>query len=80
MIKDVSVGGEHYYAELKDHGGYQFVLTKATKLSGPVHSTPANYSVETLLVNIPTVFAFGQLYTVQLKNNGEGVFSLTKAE
>ena len=80
IIKDVAVNGENYSAELKDQGGFQFLLTKTTLLSKSVHNTPANYSADTGLVNIPSVFALGRLYTVQLKNNGAGVFSLTKAE
>lgn len=80
IIKEIKVSGLTYYAELKDQGGFQFVLTNATKLSEPKYATPANYNPETLFVNIPSVFAFGQLYTVQLKNNGHGIFSLVKAD
>jgi hypothetical protein len=80
IIREVRVNGISYYAELQDQGGFQFVLLNASELSEPVHSTPADYSFDTLVVNIPSVFAFGRLYIVQMKDNGSGVFSVTQAE
>ncbi len=61
IIKDVLADGRTYYAELQDQGGYHFSLTDAIELPGSVHSGPADYSFETLLVNIPAVFAFNTL-------------------
>jgi hypothetical protein len=79
IIKDVLADGRTYYAELQDQGGYIFSLTDAIELPGSVHSGPADYSFETLLVNIPAVFAFNTLYKVQMKNDGDFLFSLVDA-
>ena len=80
VIKEVNAAGLVYYVELQDQGEFQFLLTKVTGLSDSVHKTPASYSFESLLVDIPSVFAFGKLYTVQMKNNGSNVFFITKVE
>ena len=80
IIKDVYVQGKSYYAELQHQGNNQFSLSQYIQLSSTIHSVPANYNIESpLVMNIPTVFAYGKVYKVQMKNNGQWLFSLTEA-
>jgi hypothetical protein len=79
-IKDVHVNGETYYVKLQDQGGFQFSLVDSLKLKGTSHPLPASYHFDSLLLDIPSVFAFGKLYTIEMKNDGNWLFSLTKAE
>ena len=63
-------GGRSYYVELQGSENFQFQLRTATLLSNPTDEAPASYNFNTLLLDIPSVFAFGKNYKVQMKNNG----------
>ncbi len=74
-LKDVSAGGQHFYAELKDQGGFQFALQNVYQLTEALTDTPASFNGSK--VTVPSVFAFGGYYTVELVSNG-ATFAVTQ--
>lgn len=82
-IRNVSVNGISYYAGLIDQGGQQFQLIYATShehlLVPEEVKIPATYNVETLILDIPSVFAYGKLYKVKMKDNGQKLFTILEA-
>lgn len=79
IVSNVVAEGINYYVELQDRGDFQFQRGKVTALNSQEHITPAHDNVETLLLELPKVFAFGRFYSVKMQNNGDGVFSVIKA-
>jgi len=76
-LKDVRVGADIYSVTLQKDNDFNFQLTGSTLLAGGVHNSPAFFDFETLLVDIPEVFAFDQIFKVQLKKiTDDWLFSL----
>jgi Leucine-rich repeat (LRR) protein len=79
-IDDVRVGDQHYSAILQNRGDFQFSLISTVRLAGGTHSMPAVYDLSALQIIIPSVSAFGSLYTATLQYNPEqALFSLVSA-
>ncbi len=76
-LKDVTAGSQHYYVELKDQGGYKFALQNLYPLNEATTTTPANFDGKK--VTIPSVFAFGGYFVVDLVSNGS-TFAVTRAD
>lgn len=74
-INDVRIGGGQILAaELQGVGPGQFKLTRTTDLAKPVSLIPAFFNFDTNLADIGRVYAFQQLYAVQLQNIGNNIF------
>lgn len=82
VVRDVWVGNTDnvYYAELHNNGHFQFQLGRVIRIPGTIHVEPANYSVETSLFNFPTIYAYNKLWKVQMKNQGNWLFTLEVVE
>ncbi|MFI3186463.1 MAG: hypothetical protein QX198_10840, partial [Methylococcaceae bacterium] len=80
IVRDVWSGNDVYYAELQNVGDYHFQLTRADIIGGTMHLMPGYYGFTPFIANLPNVFAFGKLWTVQLKNQGDWLFTVEKAE
>ena len=78
-VRDVVAGGNIYYAELQNMDNFRFQLLKAFTLPGTIHAYPAEYRTDSLLASLPTVFALGKTWKVQLKYQ-DGLFVLDHAE
>lgn len=72
-LKDVEAGGQHYYAELQDEGGYTFALKYVQPLSGATQSRISQFDGQR--VTIPSVFAYGGYYAIELLP-AKGLFQL----
>lgn len=80
-IKNVDVGGKHYFVELQNQGlGGQFAfgLNRTVPLdhAEPVLINQSVYDTRKLELNLPHVFAGGQYYQVVMKNDQFLVFSI----
>lgn len=79
-LKEVQVGNQIYTASLQKQADFSFKLTSVTLTNFTVLLNPAFYNPESSLLDIPKVFAFDQLYEVQLKQISDEFFTLEKAE
>lgn len=81
IVRDVWAGPYVYYAELQNIGNLRFQLKRAIILPGPIHAQPADYDSTPLIANLPSVFAFGKNWKIQLRNDqGLGTFSIAAYE
>jgi len=79
-IKDIRVGAEVIAASLKKRPDFSFELISTSALASGVFSHPAFYDYDTLLADIPQVFAFDELYAVSLKKrSNEWVYEIERA-
>ena len=79
IVRDALAGGSVYYAELQNTQDYRFQLLKAIVIPGAIHAEPATYNYDTLLADLPTVFALGRTWKVQLRYSN-GLFGLEHYE
>jgi hypothetical protein len=81
-IKEVRVGNKIYTASLKKQANFNFKLdsTSLSLISQSVTKSPAFFNHDSLLVEISKVFAFNQLFSVQLKRMTDELYILEKAE
>lgn len=79
IVRDALAGGLVYYAELQNTQDYRFQLLKAIVIPGAIHAEPATYNYDTLLADLPSVFALGRTWKVQLRNIN-GLFVLEHYE
>lgn len=80
-IKDVRVGNEILTASLQAQADFSFKLISTTSLNNAVFNSPAFYDHDTLLADIPQVFAFDRLYSVRLKKiSDDWVYRIEQAE
>lgn len=76
-VRDVSGAGQVHYVELQNIGQFRFQLTRYYLLNGSIHAKPAEYDFNTLIAKLPSVYAYGKLWQVQIKNDGTWVFDLS---
>ncbi|MCK5888499.1 MAG: hypothetical protein KAG19_00995 [Methylococcales bacterium] len=80
MVEEVRVGHLTYSAKLLDLGNDQFALTELTELAERTHPSPASYHKGSLVLDIPVVYVPDlNTYSVQMKGDGKGKFSLSGA-
>ena len=79
-IKEVRVGNEIYTASLKKQADFSFKLVSASLISHSIINSPAFFNHDSLLVEIPKVFAFDKLFAVQLKSVTAELYTREKAE
>lgn len=80
IIRDLWSGDNVYYAELQNVGDLHFQLTHAIRIPGTLHSLPGDYGYTPMVANLPTVYVLGKVYKVQLKNQGDWLFTIEKVE
>ena len=81
IIKDIRIGSGIIKASLQAQADFSFKLITVESLNSGVFNKPAFYDFDTLLAEIPTVFAFKKLWNVQLKaTSPAGVYVIKNAE
>ena len=81
IIKDIRIGDGIITASLQAQADFSFKLITVESLNSGVFNKPAFYDFDTLLAEIPTVFAFKKLWNVQLKaTSPAGVYVIKNAE
>ena len=80
IIRDIWFGDYVYYVELQMISELKFRLINSVQLPGTIHVVPGVYGSIPLIAELPTVFAFGKTWKVQLKNQGDWMFTVEKAE
>ena len=73
-IQDVDVGGDHYWVELKDKGGYNLALKDALPLPESVSAQPATFLNGILRLPRLYLYGSGQKFYIDLVDNGALVF------
>jgi hypothetical protein len=69
MVKDVRIGGnQRIAAKLQVQANFRFKLVDVTFPKTKPHRSPAFYDADTLLSDIPNVFAFGKVFRIKMKN------------
>lgn len=80
-IKNVDVGGQHYYVELQNQGfgsSFAFALGHVQPLDHASNTNQSVYNGVTSELNIPHVFAGGnQYFSVNMKNDNLFIFRLS---
>lgn len=79
IVRDVTAGGKVFYAELVGVGPFEqlrFQLYRVYEISSSFHTQPGSYDFNTLIVDLPTVFAFDKLFKIQMQNDGNWVFTV----
>ncbi len=80
-IKDIRVGDDILAVTLEAQDDFSFVLATVDYLAKGISNTPAFYNFDSLLAEIPKVFAYDQLFLVQLRQRtSDGAYIVESAE
>ncbi len=80
-LKDVRIGNDVITATLQKQDDFSFKLVSTEDLTQGVFNSPAFYNHDTLLADIPQVFAFNKLYAVKLKKiSDDWVYKIEKLD
>lgn len=79
-LKNVDVGGQHYYVELQNQGfgaSFEFALGHIQPLDHAASIYQTVYNIGKSELSIPHVYAGGQYYSVAMKNDNLFIFRLS---
>ncbi len=80
-IKDIRVGNDILAVTLEAQDDFSFILETVEYLTNSVSSTPAFYNLDSLSAEIPKVFAYEKLFSVQLRQRtSDGAYIVKSAE